>query len=55
MSFIYYHTGVPSMQLVSCSKSVVDNVKIFLFSEYRPSDLVQNYFLTACVNSFMEL
>lgn len=43
------------MQLVSCSESVVDNVKIFLFSEYKPSDLVQNYFLKEFVNSFKEL
>lgn len=43
------------MQLVSCSESVVDNVKIFLFSEYKPSDLVQNYFLKEFVNLFKEL
>lgn len=43
------------MRLVSCSESVVDNVKIFLFSEYKPSDLVQNYFLKGFVNSFKEL
>lgn len=43
------------MQLVSCSKSVVDNINIFLFSEYKRSDLVQNYFLKEFVNSFKEL